>query len=344
MRARSFLVPGFILLLAHSAFAQTDQERAAARDAASAGVTAFDAGRYEQAIDSFSRAEQLVHAPTHLLFLARAQSKTGKLVAAHENYLKIARETLAPGAPKAFADAKAAAEQERPQLDARLPSVTIAVQGGSASDLEVQMDGTQLPAAMVGIPLPVDPGPHVFQASAAAGESAPVTVTLAEGGKQTVLLTLTPKAGPSTAAITSSAGNDQLATDAPPSTGHGLRTAAYVSFGVGAVGIGLGTVFLLKSESTRSSSEKLYDACNAGSPGGKCSDPAQEAVIVSKDHDVDSQRNLGAASLVVGGVGAAAGVVLLILDARRSHSATVGEPLHITPVIGFRSLGVIGSF
>src|SRR5436190_24014691 len=100
------MVPAALLLLSSTAaFAQTDLERATARDAANSGRSAFEAGQYEKAIDSFSRAESLVHAPPHLLFLARSQAKLGRLIGAHETYLKITRETLKPNAPKAFSDA-----------------------------------------------------------------------------------------------------------------------------------------------------------------------------------------------------------------------------------------------
>src|SRR6187455_375906 len=180
-----------VLIAAQSALAQTDLERATARDAANNGRAAFDAGKYEKAIDYLSRAEQLVHAPTHLLYIARAQTKLGRLVAAHESYLKINRETLAPNAPKAFVSAQAAAEQEQEALDDRLPSVTVALQGATtAPDLVVQMDGNALPSAMIGIPLPADPGEHVFKASGPTITSDPVTIRLAEAGKQTVTLTL----------------------------------------------------------------------------------------------------------------------------------------------------------
>src|SRR6187549_840441 len=126
-------------IAAHSALAQTDLERATARDAANNGRAAFDAGKYEKAIDYLSRAEQLVHSPTHLLFMARAQAKLGRLVAAHETYLKITRENLAPNAPKAFVSAQAAAETEQDALDDRLPSVTVVLQGATkAPDVSVQ--------------------------------------------------------------------------------------------------------------------------------------------------------------------------------------------------------------
>src|SRR3954466_13417012 len=170
-----------VLIAAQSAFAQTDLERATARDAANNGRAAFDAGKYEKAIDYLSRAEQLVHSPTHLLFMARAQAKLGRLVAAHETYLKITRETLAAHPPKAFVAAQDSAEQEQDALDARLPSVTVTLQGAtSAPDTTVQMAGTPLPAAMIGIPLPADPGEHVFKATGPWIASDPLTVRLTE--------------------------------------------------------------------------------------------------------------------------------------------------------------------
>ena len=343
---------------AHSAVAQTDLERATARDAAQAGHDAFDAGQYDKAIDQFSRAEQLVHAPTHLLYLARAQTKLGKLVAAHETYLRITRETLAPKAPKAFVDAQTAAAAEQPAVDARLPSITVLVKGSAASSASIEMDGTALPSAMIGIPLPADPGQHTFRASAPAAASDPVTVTVAEGAKQSVTLTLhaaaaaPPTAAPAVTAPSASAAATATATSSEPpsvdsshSGASGLRVASYVSFGVGAVGLGIGTAFLLKSGTTRSDANKLFDTCNKNSVLGKCPPNGPEAdAINSKDADADSQRNLGVAALAVGGAGVVAGITFLILDAgHHSNDARSSTP-HITPVIGLGTLGAAGTF
>ncbi|HEY4103297.1 MAG TPA: hypothetical protein VGM44_05370 [Polyangiaceae bacterium] len=343
-----FLASIALLTLHHSALAQTDVERATARDAASAGLAQFQAGQYQQAIDSFSRAEQLVHAPTHLLYLARAEAKLGKVVAAHENYLKITRETLASNAPKAFADAQAAAEQERAAIDARLAYVTVSVHGAGAGELSVLMDDAKLPAAMVGIPLPADPGQHVFKASAPGQVSEPVTVTLSEGGKQSVLLKLGP-AGAGDQPSDSASSNQPLPQSNTIDTGvpksHALRSAAYASFAVGAVGLGAGAFFLVKSKSTRHDADQLYSACNTGSSTALCSDPAQESAIDSKDSSADGQRHLGVAGLIVGGVGAAAGVAFLILDGR-SHASASNEhaAVRVVPVLGFRSVGLSGTF
>ncbi|MET0793704.1 MAG: hypothetical protein ABW061_19445 [Polyangiaceae bacterium] len=352
MRAISFLVPGALLLIAAGAHAQTDLERATARDAANSGRTAFDAGQYEKAIDSFSRAESLVHAPPHLLFLARSQAKLGKLVAAHETYLKITRETLKPNAPKAFSDAQAAAEQELPAVDARLPYVTVTLQGAPADGVTVHMDSTALPPAMIGIPLPADPGQHVFEASGAATGD-PVTVTFAEAAKQSVVLKVhstglpaagasAPVAAPAGPTNADASNGSPLTADTSQIKGSGLRIASYVSFGVGAVGLGVGTLFLLKSKSSDDDAGKLFDQCVAISRSGDCGPIRQQ--YESKTSDVESQKNVGIASLIVGGVGVAAGVTFLILDLSSSGQSAKSDAPRVLPVVGWNTLGLAGTF
>src|SRR6185436_9178917 len=91
-----------LLLPLGSAQAQTDEDKAAARALATQAAQAFSAGKHAEAIDLVTRAEAIVHAPTHLLLMARAQVGLGKLVAAKETYLKILREELAANASPAF--------------------------------------------------------------------------------------------------------------------------------------------------------------------------------------------------------------------------------------------------
>src|SRR3954454_24091886 len=86
--------------------AQTDDERAAARVAARQGFAAFNEGRYRDALDLLERAESVVHAPTHMLFIARSYEKMGRLVKAGETYAKLLQEQLLPNASKPFRDAK----------------------------------------------------------------------------------------------------------------------------------------------------------------------------------------------------------------------------------------------
>lgn len=357
MRRLSFLVSGAFLFTATLAHAQTDLERATARDAANSGRSAFEAGQYEKAIDSFSRAESLVHAPPHLLFLARSQAKLGHLIAAHETYLKITRETLKPNAPKAFSDAQNAAEQELPAIEARMPYVTVTLQGAPPEGVTVQMDSTSLSAAMIGIPVPADPGQHVFKATGSATGN-PVTITIAEAAKQTVVLKVHATAAaappvapaaetPTPAANTPSSSRalqaETLTADSTEMKGSGLRIASYVSFGIGAVGLGGGTYFLLKSSKTRNDADKLYTLCRAQSALGDCGDLRHQ--LDTKDSDADSQATLGVVGLVAGGVGVAAGITFLILDlsSGSSKSARSDAP-RLIPVVGANTVGLAGTF
>jgi tetratricopeptide (TPR) repeat protein len=341
------LVPAALVLLSSTAaFAQTDLERATARDAANSGRAAFEAGQYEKAIDQFTRAEQLVHAPPHLLYLARAQAKLGKLVAAHETYLKITRETLKPNAPKAFSDAQGFAEQELAAVDARLPYVTVTLQGAPADGVSIDMDGTLLPSAMIGIPLPTDPGQHVFKATGTA-TSEPVTVRIAEAAKQSVVLKAHPVATaapvkPVAPVAAPAAGTSEPPLDEGSHGTSGLRVASYVSFGVGAIGLGLGTVFLLKAKSTDDEAGKLFDQCAAVDPGGNCGPDRDK--YEAKNSDANSQRSIGITSMIAGGVGVAAGVTFLILDASNSSKSARRTEPHVTPVFGFNSVGLVGAF
>jgi hypothetical protein len=81
-----------------------------------------------------------MHAPPHLLYLARAQVKLGQFVKAQENYNKIIRENLAANAPKVFHDAQTEAAKEIKDADAHIAYIKATVKG-EAKNLKVTMDG-----------------------------------------------------------------------------------------------------------------------------------------------------------------------------------------------------------
>jgi len=86
----------------------------------------------------------------------------------------------------------------------------------------------------------------------------------------------------------------------------------------------------------------LFDQCAALDPAGECGPLRQQ--YESKNNDANSQRSIGITSMIAGGVGVAAGITFLILDvSKSSNSARRSEP-HVTPVIGFNSVGLVGAF
>src|SRR4051812_25224189 len=232
-----------------SAVAQSDEQRAGARTLATEGAQAFNEGRFKDAVDLFTKAESLMHAPPHLLFMARAHSKLGQFVRAREAYLKIVKEQLAPGAPQAFRDAQAAAEEERKQVEPHIGKLTVKVEGADAAkDLAVTIDGQPVSTVLLGVPQPMDPGEHLVAATATGFKAAPAKVALKDAGQGAVTLKLEvdasappPVAAPATPGVAPILSTEP--SGAPPSdTGagggsNGMRIGSYVGFGVGAVGL-----------------------------------------------------------------------------------------------------------
>jgi hypothetical protein len=344
-----------------SSSAATDEEKAGARAAAEQGAKAMQDGRYDVAIDLLSRAEALIHAPTHLVLLAQAHERLGKLVKARELYLRVSREDFAPEAPAAFKQAKATAAKELTALESRIPYVSVVVQGAGAANVRVTQDGVRVPDALVGVPRPVDPGEHKLQAVADGMESTVNTVLVREGARETVVLTLQPRdvtaSGPPATAPVRPAGATAAATPAAaPAQSPGspapegrdtattsssgtsaLRIASYAALGVGVVGLAVGTVFLVKKSGATSDANKTFDECN---PRG-CS-TSERASIASFDDDANAAKTNATIGYVVGGVGVVAGVTMLVLDLSKSSPKPAAAS--IQPWIGYQSAGLSGTF
>jgi hypothetical protein len=349
----SIVVGAYLLGLTQPAFAQSDEQRAGARTLATEGAQAFNEGRYKDAVDLFVKAESLMHAPPHLLFMARAHTKLGQFVRAREAYLKIVKEQLAPNAPQAFRDAQATAEEERKQVEPHIAKLTIKVEGADAAkDLVVAVDGQPVPLVLLGVPQPSDPGNHTVTATATGFKAAPATVTLKDGGQGSAALKLesdgaappvaaaSPATTPgATAAVVSTPPTGAPPSDSGPGEGpNGMRIGSYVGFGVGVVGVALGTVFVLKSASKRKQSD---DAAKGLCDGTTCSGTAsQQAKLDSLDDQARSARTVGIVGYVVGGLGIGAGVTLFVLSNQKEQ----GKAAYVAPYVGLGAVGVRGAF
>jgi hypothetical protein len=345
-----------------TASAQTDEQRAQARSLATEGAKAFEAGHFQDAVDMFGKAESLMHAPPHLLFLARAHSKLGQYVRAREAYLKITKETLPSNAPKAFRDAQASAKSELGEIEPKIANMTLKVEGANgATDVAVTVDGAVLPPILVGVPQPVDPGTHVVEAGATGLRAPQQQFTLSDGERKVVVLTLesrpgaaplvAPVAAPAAVAAAPPAATPASSgpaaapppgavstSDRPPSsTNGGLRIGSYVAFGVGALGLVGGTVFTLQSAGKRKDADDKYKQC--GGDAGCTTDNPLSKDVDKLDKDASSAQTLGIVGFALGGVGIAAGVTLFILSSGgESQQAT------LEPWVGLGSAGLKGTF
>jgi hypothetical protein len=341
----------FTTLSTVPAEAQTDQERSGARAAATAGAEAFDAGRYQEAVDYFTRAESLVHSPVHLIYMGRAQLKLGEWVKARENFLKISREGAPDGASEAVTQAVQDAEDELAALEPKLPYVTISVQGApTGTEYKVSLDGEDLPSALLGVATPVDPGDHTLRATAPGYDSGDVSINITEGKRENVLLEVAATGEAPAAAPTESVpADDSMSTGAEASTDpmadtgaapSGMRLGSYIALGVGAVGLGVGTIFALGAKSDADEADKL---CGGNRSQCEVDEGTAEADKITKlNDDSGSKKTLAIVGFLVGGAGIGAGVALYVLSMDQG-GGSANEP-SVTPYVGLGEVGLTGRF
>jgi hypothetical protein len=334
------------LLPSLAAAEPSDADRATARALAAQAHVDLDAKNYTAAAERFARADELVHAPTLLLGLARAEVGLGKLVAAHEAYARIVREGAPANAPKVFTDAVESARKEGAALEPRLSWVTVNITG--APDAKVTLDGVVIPHAAVGVPRAVDPGAHVAIATADGGAQAQAEVKVGEGKTETVTLALeaaAPGAPPPVVPLTPPPPLPKALqpqpppphpTPAPPPPPPAVPAKMSTQTKAGIVSLSVGAAGLVLGAATGAAVLGMHGTLESGCTAGRCPQS-----LVSK---LDSYNTLGTVSsigFIAGGVAAGLGVVLLV-SAPKKEGATVG--LVAGPTAGGGVLGAAGRF
>jgi hypothetical protein len=309
-------------------------DRATARALAQEGYNALKGRDYATAADRFTRALALVHAPTLLRDLARAQIGLGKLVDAHENYSLIIREGVAEGSPQSWVKALADAKVEIAQLAPRLPSITITVKGPGTP--RVTIDGAPITAASLGVKRAIDPGRHEIRALGTGYYTAKKTVAIKEGESINVAFELE-EAPPDASATTleEERNSGVVVTFAEPAWRKPTMIAA---FAVGGAGLALGAV-------TGVLALRKHGQLSTDCPRNTCG-RAQRAEL----DDYHTLGQLSTIGFVVAGVGAATGTVLLFMrpqpqedepDSARTARTT---GVQVSPFLGLGSAGLEGTF
>jgi len=342
MRLRSAVLPLTLALslgivIVPEARAQSDGDRATARALGQEGQQALDAKDYPTAEDRFRRADKMVHAPTLMLGLARALAAEGKFVEAQEGYNRIIREGLPPGAPDVFKHALDDAKREVEAVAPKVAAVTITVKAAAGSDIpdpQVVLDEHPVNSASLGVRRAIDPGAHVLRASAEGYKPGELKFTVPEGGSVMAPLSLerdltAPVAAgtPVTAPVGPAPGTAAAADMSAPQPSSTRKILPWIGFGVGAAGLVLGGVTGIVAISEHST---LSGECKGGCGPNQQND-------LSGYHTMGTLSTVG---FIIAGVGAAAGVVLLVTEPK--SAPTTG--LQVTPVIGLGSLGATGTF
>jgi serine/threonine-protein kinase len=305
--ARSTAVAcGCVVAAESGAHAQASAETKAAAEALfQQGKKAMAAGDFAAACPKFSSSQQLDPGIGTLLNLANCYEKSGRVASAWATFKEVITAAAAAGqtAREKEARARAAALEPRlPQLIIRAPS------GEVAGITEVKRDGVPLVPSAWGVPLPVDPGEHLIEASGPRHKPWSQRVTLVESKATTVdVPSLEPDrpapnveaaapADASTAHATSKMGEPSLVPTRPTdeSAGTGQKWTAVAVGGAGLVALGIGTGIAAHAKSKYDDASCTGNVCQ---PSGY--DDRKDAISSAKTATIVSSLGLVA---LAGGV------------------------------------------
>jgi len=298
----SYLLVAALLAVSSHAFAtplddSTPDPGAQALELGRAALAAYTAGSWQSAYDQFGAAEQIVHSPVFVLYMARCKRNSGQLLAARELFRAVVSERIAADTPGPWQQAVASAHAELGTLQQNVPSVWI--RDASASDLaRTTLDGRSVPTLMNGMELELDPGKHVFEISHPQGSRSIVVVQLSEGRRRVPVVL----SSPSEVART-----QHPAPASPSGAGHAptfptRKVVGYTALGLGALGVTLGAISGLSAKSRSDSLRK--DQCDSS---GDCyPDARAEAETAS------AWATVSTVGFVFGGAFLAAGTAVFV--------------------------------
>jgi hypothetical protein len=289
-----------------------------AREQLKQGYALKKEGHCADAVAHLVESERLDPQAKTLLNLAECEDSLGRLVDADAHLLEARDRARTEGHP----ELETIANQRLAIIDKRVPRLTVVLAADASPATQVFRDSTLLRDVSLGVALPVDAGPHTVVATAAGIGTRRFEVTLKESESQA--LTVSPVVGgaPSSVAPTSTPNGD-----AGSSVSH---LPAIVAFGVGGVGAIVGTIFAIRAYSRWSDAKsECFSTTTCGSG----------TLSASSTSDARTSATVADVGFIAGGVGLAAGVVLLLLESRASGSpastsATGARSLWLDPQVG----------
>lgn len=251
------LVGSALLLHALGAAAEpSPADKDAVLQAYREGRTLVAAGRYAEGCAAFERAKALDPTALNLLLsLADCQEKLGHTATAWNQLGEAAALARAAGDGRA-----AEATRRADALAPRLVRLRIEVPTASrAPGLVITRNGAPVPEALWGAALPVDPGELALRATAPGRR--PFETTVDARAEGTTIPLVVPALAPE---IVAAQTNSPRPADAAREPALGAqRTAALVAAGVGAVGLGVGTMYGLRAlDRQEASNDGPCDASN----------------------------------------------------------------------------------
>ena len=310
---------GVPLLVTQPAHAQDKKELSKARAQFQRAIELEQAGNFTTALETFRSVGEVRMTPQVRFHIASCEEKLGRLVTALGGY-----QLAFADADSVGEDFKGEVERAVTRLQASIPKLVI-LRGAGGEAAEIQLDGVALGASSVGVPVPLDPGPHAVTAKAPGFLAFSQTVTIAENEERNVEVVLTAEPQPE---------------DTHASFGTGpmeKKNPHLVPFVIGGVGvaslIGSGVLFGLR----QSTLKDLEGKC--GADHQSCPSSAAGEYSNLKLYNITAQITLG-----VGLVGVGTAVTMLVLQKKSPAPAKAGMVLLPSAPNSVAGLSWAGSF
>jgi hypothetical protein len=250
-------------------------------------------GNYAEACPKLVESQRIDPGGGTLYAIALCHEGEGKTATAWADF----NMALAEARRDRRADREAAAEARIRALEPKLARVRI-VAAAKGPGLEIRRDGTRVGEAQWATPLPIDPGPHTFEAIAPGKKAWQKTVDITGGGSTTDVEVPALEDAPVVAPPPALPPKPELPTP-PRSDGSTQRTWAFVA---GGVGLAAGVIGLGFGLSARSKWNEATAAC----PNKRCLDGTK----VSLGRDAGTAADVSTVLVTVGAVSVVAAVVL----------------------------------
>lgn len=327
---RTALLAGFTATVAISLHAHADEPRdeAYARRKFNAAMDARTAGDMQAALLDFEEAVRYGHDPRMLYKLAQTELDLGHWRKAAEHFRYYLEQT------EPSATDRAAAENRLAEAKNKIGVIEIHVNEQGA---EILIDGVVVGTAPLSNEVFVEPGKRIVEARKAGCLFEPKSVEFGPGSKHSVsLLCKRPMVPPRPAMTVPDRG-----------TPNWKKVAIPIAAGVGAVGLGVGIGFRVKADNlSKEADSDFAELAKRTLPLEQIcvKHPADCDAIRLKDRKSGTANNVWPPVLIVGGVSAAAALVMALLPAPASNNR-VGV-VRVVPVVGAseRGFGISVSF
>jgi len=280
--------------------------------------------KYDRAIALFRKAEALAHSPMFLYFIGEAQFGKGRWLEARAIWQGVVDEKPPLKPTASFQKAQKMARTKLANVNQRIPTFTLVLQGVDYAAVQATLDGQPLEAAQLQARIPVDPGKHTVVVTATDGRQQETTFQAVDRQSTDLKITFGATGPP-----------DEPVKPVDPVNGDEGSGKSYlwpaIAYGVGGAGLALwgitGIMFISRAGD-------LKDQC----PDNRC--PAN---LESEGDTVSTLGTVSTVGLVVGAVGVAAGTILLFVpgDDDEPAAQTSWRP---TVRVGLGAIQIEGTF